>query len=179
MSPIFAPDFTSVDANIPVFEKGRYQLQITKRTPFHRESKADADGNVKTSAGVRFSLEMVGRYDDEGELETDGLKGKTVSQYTVWLHTEGGWQYGKPFLMASNGFNVRQDENKANEKLFQKNEWEVSGELNAAPETFEVGGGWDSPVGKVVDVTLSVDRQESNTGEVYENQDFAAWGPVA
>jgi len=179
MSPIFEPDFSSVDANIPVFE-GRARVQITKRAGFHREGKADSDGNVKTSAGVRFNLELVGMFDDEGELQTDGYKGKTVSQYTVWLHTEGGWQFGKPFLMAACGF-PRKDEARANEELFQANEWGLEGELNADADTFSLGAGWELPVSQMVDVTLKIDRQPSKTDpdEVYENQEFSGWTPVA
>ena len=179
MSPIFEPDFSSVDANIPVFE-GRARIQVTKRTPFHREGRPDSDGNIKTSAGVRFGLEMVGMYDDDGELETDGYKGKTVSPYTVWLHTEGGWQFGKPFMMATCGYR-RNDEANANEKLFQKNDWAMEGELNADAETFTLGKGWDLPVGNLVDVSLKISRTQStsNPDEVYENQEFGGWTPVA
>ena len=177
MSPIFTPEFSTVDANIPMFE-GRAQVQITKRTPFHKSGKV-VDGNVKTNDGVQVNLEIVGLYDDEGELDT-AKKGKTVSPYKVWLHTEGGWGFAKPFMMAAGGYR-RNEEAKANEKLFQKNDWTCVGELDAAAETFEVGSGWDLLVGKVVDVTLTIKRQPSKTDpdEVYENQEFSGWAPVA
>ena len=176
MSPIFTPDFGSVDANIPMFE-GRAQVQITKRTPFHKSGKV-VDGNVKTNAGVQFNLEIVGFYDDEGELDT-AKKGKTVSPYKVWLHTEGGWGFAKPFMMAACGYH-RKDEAKANEKLFQKNDWDMDGELNADAETFSLGKGWDLPVGNLVDVSLKISRTQStsNPDEVYENQEFGGWTPV-
>jgi len=175
--PIFTPDFSTVDANIPMFE-GRAQVQITKRTPFHKSGKV-VDGNVKTNAGVQYNLEIVGFYDDEGELDT-AKKGKTVSPYKVWLHTEGGWGFAKPFLMAAGGYR-RNEEAKANEKFFQKNDWNMQGELDADAETFEVGAGWDLIVGNVVDVTLKIDRQPSKTDpdDIYENQEFSGWAPVA
>jgi len=177
MTPIFNVDFSAVDANIPTFE-GRAQLQITKRTPFHKTGK-EVEGVVKTNAGMRYGLEMIGIYNDEGELQTDGLKGKTVSPYTVWLHTEGGWQFGKPFIMAANGYR-RNQEKEANEKLFQKNDWNVVGELDAQPETFEVDKGWDLAVGKIVEVTLSIEKSPSlsDPDEIFESQEFAAWTPV-
>jgi len=177
MSPIFTPDFGKVDANIPTFE-GRAQVQVTKHVPFHKSGKV-VDGVVKTNAGVQFNLEMVGMYDDEGELQMDGYKGKTVSPYKVWLHTEGGWGFAKPFMMATCGYR-RNEEAKANEKLFQKNDWEFQGELDAAAETFTLGAGWDLPVGKLVDVSLKIDRQPSkdNPDEIFENQEFSGWTPV-
>ena len=179
MTPIFTPDFSTVDANIPTFE-GRAQVQVTKRIPFHKTGKTDNQGNVNINAGVQFNLEMVGIYDDEGDLQTDGLKGKTVSPYKVWLHTEGGWGFGKPFMMAACGYR-RNEEAKANEKLFQKNDWEHQGELDAAAETFTLGKGWDLPVGNLVDVTLSIKREpsKSDPDEIYENQEYTGWAPVA
>jgi hypothetical protein len=178
MTPIFTPDFSKVDANIPTFE-GRARVQVMKRTPFHKTGKI-VDGNVKTNAGVRFNLEMVGLYDDDGDLQTEDLKGKTVSPYTVWLHTEGGWQFGKPFMMAACGYR-RNQEAEANEKVFQASDWTCKGELDTAAETFEMGAGWDLPVGKLVDVTLKIDRQPSQNDpdEVYENQEFSGWTPIA
>lgn len=178
MSPIFTPDFATVDANIPTFE-GRARVQITKRTPFHRTGRTDDQGNVSVNAGVQYNLELVGMFDGDGELQTDGFKGKTLSPYKVWLHTEGGWQFGKPFMMAACGFR-RTQEAEANEKLFQANDWEMNGELDADAETFSLGSGWDLLTGKIVDVTLKIKRtpSKSDPDEVYENQEFAGWTPV-
>ncbi len=178
MSPIFDVDFTKVDASFPMYE-GRHRIQVASREAFHREGKADSDGNVKTSAGVKFKLEMVGVFDDEGELQMDGLKGKAVSPYTVWLHSEGGLQFAKPFLMACGGFRRNQN-NEANEGLFQKHDWNIQGELNDPPEKFELDSGWELQVGQLVDVTMKIDRQPSNNdpNEIFENQDFSGWTPV-
>jgi len=178
MSPIFDPDFQSVDMNIPTYE-GRAQIQVTKMIPF-RTTKDDGKGNVTEIGGVKYNLEMIGIYDDEGELETDKLKGKQVSRYTVWLHTTGGWQYGKPFLTAACGYR-RNQEAEANEKVFPANKWTVEGELDAAPDTFETGNGWDIPVGQVVEVSLSVKLSENKADpdNPYKNQEFAGWAPVA
>ena len=179
MSPVFTPDFASVDANIHIYEKGRFQVQVTKRTPFSREKTTD--GNVSVLGGVRFGLEMVGQFDDDGDIQTDGLKGKVVSPYTVWLHTEGGWQFGKTFIMAACGYNVRRQEQEANENLFQGDDisWDCSGDVDAPPESFELGNGWDIPVGRRVDVTLSKSVTQSKDGETtYENQEYGGWAPV-
>ena len=178
MTPIFEPDFTTVDANIPIFEKGRYQVKITKKTPFMREAKHPDTGDVYVSSGVRYGLEMVGQYDEEGELETDKLKGKTVSPYSCYTRTEGGWKFCKPFLMAACGF-ARKEEDKANAELFQENSWIINGEVGQDADAFEeVGGGWDLPLDKLVDVTLSKEVQEGKDGETYENQDYGSWTPV-
>ena len=180
MSPIFTPDFATVDANIPIYE-GRARVQLTKRTPFAKESKPDDDGNVHTTSGVRFGLEMVGMFDDEGELQTDNLKGKVVTPVVVWCHSTGGWQFAKPFVMAACGF-ARKDEQRANEELFQDEDtsWDFAGEIDAAPDTFELGNGWDLLVGNLVDVTLSKSITKSKDGETnFENQEYAGWAPVS
>jgi len=176
--PVFTPDFGSVSMNMPMYEKGRYQIQVTKRTPFHKTGK-EVDGVAKVSAGVRFALEMVGQFDDAGDLQTDDLKGKQVSSYTVWLHSEGGWQFGKPFMAAACGYR-RNQEAEANE-FFQENEWDFAGELDADAETFELGAGWDLPVGQLVDVNMSVERSPNPADEdnPYENQEFGGWAPVS
>ena len=180
MSPVFTPDFSTVDANIPIYE-GPARIQIIKRTPFATESQPDNEGNIHTISGVRYGLEMVGLFDDDGDLQTDGLKGKTVSPYTVWLHSAGGLQFAKPFMMAACGY-ARNDEANANENLFQDEDtsWEHSGDIDAAPETFEIGNGWDLLVGSLVDVTLTKSVKQSKDGETtYENQEYAAWAPVS
>ena len=83
-------------------------------------------------------------------------------------------------MMATCGYR-RNDEANANEKLFQKNDWAMEGELNADAETFTLGKGWDLPVGNLVDVSLKISRTQStsNPDEVYENQEFGGWTPVA
>lgn len=179
MSPIFDVDFEKVDASFPMYE-GRHRIQVAAREAFHKESKADSEGNVNTTAGVKFKLEMVGLFDDKGELQMDGLKGKAITPYTVWLHTEGGLQFGKPFLMACGGFRRNQN-NEANEKLFQPHDWNIEGELNNPPETFSLDDGWDLQVGQLVDVSLSIKLKpnKADPDTPFENQEFAGWAPVA
>ena len=180
MSPRFEVDFTTVDASFPMWGKGRYRLQVTARDAFVGESRPDDEGNVKENAGVKFKIEMVGLFDDDGELQMDGIKGKAVSPYTCWIHSEGGWTYGKPFLMACGGFRRNQN-NEANEKLFQKYDWNIDGELNDPPESFTLDDGWDQQVGRLVDVTLWT-KQTPNPNDPdspYENQEYGGWAPVA
>lgn len=178
MSPIFEPDFTSVEANIPIFEKGRYQVKIIKRTAFMREAKHPDTGDVYISCGVRYGLEMVGQYDDDGELQTDKIAGKTVTPYSCYTRTEGGWKFCKPFIMAACGFR-RKEERDANAKLFQKYSWIINGEVGQDADAFEeLGNGWDQLVDRLIDVTLSKEVVERD-GEVYENQDYGSWAPVA
>ena len=184
MTPIFEVDFSAVESSIPVYEKGRYRVQVKSKTPFIKEGKerdkeGKETGKIIIQSGMRYNLEMVGMIDDTGKLITKDYKGRAVSSYTIWGHTEGGWKYGKPFLMAANGYD-RKDEQKANEKFFQKHKWFVKGEVGDAAENIETGDGWDTPVGKVLDVTLDKDVQHGtgpNEGKVYENQDFNAWTP--
>ena len=143
MTPLLTPDFTQVEAGFPVYEKGRYRVKVTKMTPFIRSSKPDADGNVTTQVGVRYGLEMQGQFDREGNLDDD-LQGKSVQPFTCWLHSEGGWKFSKPFLMAAAGYSVK-DEQLANEELFQNHNWEIDGEPGADAENIIVGDGYDLP----------------------------------
>ena len=177
MSPVFTPDFASVEASIPIYEKGRYQLLITNRKPFAKQ--VEKDGNISDQSGVRYALEMVGQFDDDGELDTE-KKGKQVSSNTVWLHTEKAFGMGKQFLMAACGY-ARNQEQEANADLFQGDdiEWDHSGDYDAAPETFVLGNGWDIPVDKLVDVSMWKDVTTSEDGNTtYENQKFGGWTPV-
>jgi len=175
--PLFTPDFSSVDASIPIYEKGRYRVKVTKRTGVIRTSKADKDGNTHTSAGVRYNLEMVGQFDREGNL-TDDLAGKVVSPFTGYVHTDKAWGMCKQFLMAACGFKSN-EEAKANAELFQVNDWTLDGEPGEAPENMILGDGWNLPLDRLVDVTLSKRTQKNDdTGDIYENQDYGSWAPV-
>ncbi len=177
--PRFDADFTTVDAGFPVHETGRYRLKITKLTPFIRDSKPDDAGNVKTTYGVRYGLNIVGQLDENEDEETwmTEKEGKPVSQYTVWLHSEGGWQFAKPFLLAATGFNVRKDEGEGNELLFQAHEWHIDGEEGDQPENIEYGNGFDLLVDRLVDVNI-VKGEETYQGETRDTQDLKGWTPV-
>jgi len=178
--PRFNADFTAVDAGFPVHETGRYRLKITKTTPFIRESKPDSDGNTKISYGMNYATVLAGMFDPDAEEETlltEGLEGKQVTQYPIWLHSEGGWKFGKSFLLAAAGFNVRREEGEGNEKLFQAHEWHVDGEVGSTAENIEYGNGFDLLVDRLVDVTL-VKGEKEWQGEMQDEQDFKGWTPV-
>ena len=175
--PLFTPDFPNVDANIPVYDKGRYQLKITKRKPFARETRPDAQGNTHISAGVQYNLEMVGMYDREGNLQTDGLAGKTVSPFRGYLHTDKAWGMFKQMLLAGAGYQAS-EEPKANEEFFSKHDWTFDGEPGMAEENFTVGEGFDQILDRLVDVSLDKDVQkDEETGKIRENQEFSSWTP--
>lgn len=174
---IFTPDFAGVESSIPVFDKMRALVKVTGMKPFFNE-KTNEKGEVKRNAGLQYNLEMVAERDAAtGNLITEDRKGRTVSSYKVYLHTEGGLKFAKPFLMAAMGFNPRKQEQEANVK-FQAGDWKFNGEPNAAPETFELGTSWNIPVDQTLEVTLNkkVDRQEGK--EDFESQEFSNWMPV-
>ena len=177
MSPIFTPDFTKVDASFPLYERGRYQVKTMRATPFTRKGQPDAEGNVKVSAGVRYALEMVGKFDEDGELQREDLEGKMVEGMVIYLHTDKGWSMGKPFLMAANGYNVKEQESDANEDFFQVQDWTFDGEPDMDSEQIELGDGWHTAVDKILDVTLSTKTREYQ-GESRTDQKFAGWAPV-
>ena len=178
--PRFDADFTTVDAGFPVHSTGRYQVKVTKVTPFMKESRPDSEGNTRLTYGVNYPLVLVGRFDEDADDETlltDGYAGKQVTQVTVYTHTPGGWQFAKPFLIAVCGYNVRRQENEANEKLFQANEWHIDGEEGDPPENIEYGNGFDLPVDRLVNVTL-IKKEEVYLGETREVQELKGWTPV-
>ena len=177
MSPIFTPDFTKVDASFPIYDRGRYQVKCTKVTPFTRKGEPDEDGVVKVSAGVRYALEMVGKFDEDGELQREDLEGKMVEGLVISLHTDKGWNFGKPFLMAANGYNVKEQESEANEIFFPEQDWLFDGEPDMESEEIEIGDGWHTAVDKIVDVTLSI-KHSVYQGEAQTRQKFANWSPV-
>lgn len=174
---IFSPDFASVDASIPIYEKGRYRVQVTKKKPVIKEVKDKKTGNIIEQAFMQYNLEMKGQYDDKGQLVTEGFDGRSVSPFKCFIHTEGGWQFSKPFLMAASGFDVKKEEQKANAELFQTHNWMINGAAGSPPENIEVGEGWELPVNRLVDVTLQKKVSEVD-GTVYENQDYGNWAPV-
>jgi hypothetical protein len=176
MSPIFEPDFTKVDATIPTYEKGRYQVKVRKATPFVRTSTDRKTGEDKILVGVRIGFEMVGSFDPATDKLDKSISGKAVSNYTVWLHTEGGWQFAKPFLMAAAGYNVREQEDEANRKFFSKNKWHVSGD--PGDDAPEMGNGYSKILDRIVDVNLDISITEGAEGQVYKNQEFGGWTPV-
>jgi hypothetical protein len=177
MSPIFEPDFTKVDANIPTYEKGRYQVKVKSTKPFVRKSEDRATGQEKTLVGVRVGFEMIGAFDPAtGKLDKSEIGGKSVSSYTIWLHTEGGWQFAKPFLMAAAGFNVREQEDEANRKFFAKNKWHVKGD--PGDDAPEMGNGYSKILDRIVDVNLDISSSEGSEGQIYKNQEFGGWTPV-
>lgn len=177
MSPIFESDFTKVDANIPTYEKGRYQVKTKGAKPFVTKATRKKTGEEYTQVGVRVSFEMIGRFDPAtNKLDKSEIGGKSVSTYTIWLHTEGGWQFAKPFLMAAAGYNVRNQEDEANRKFFAKNKWHVKGD--PGDETPEMGNGYSKILDRVVDVNLDISTSEGAEGQIYKNQEFGGWTPV-
>lgn len=180
MSPLFQPEFDQVDATIHIYDKGRYRIKSKSPKGFFFESKDD-QGNVVVKGGVRITFEMVGMFDEDGEVDGEDIAGKTVSSYTIWLHTEGGWQYGKPAIMALCGYNPkdRNAEQKANEELFQDGDWGVNGEPGDPADAITLGASWNQLADRLVDVTLSRSINEEKDGDrIFENQEFNGWTPV-
>jgi hypothetical protein len=177
---MFSPDFASVEAGITIYE-GRARVKVTGKVPFAGETRDDKTGNVTENAGVRYKLELIGMFDDKGQLVTDDFQGKTVTPFKAWVHGEGGWKYSKPFLMAANGYTIK-EENEANLALFmgKQADWLFNGDKDTPPDNFEVGPGYDTPVGKILDVTLRNKKQPAKDGSdrIYENQEYGSWTPV-
>lgn len=172
MAERFAPDFTKVDANIPIYKKGSYQVLIKKAIPFVFNNKS---GDLRV--GVRFALEMIGKFDAKGVLDRAD-EGRPMSQVTLWLHSEKAWGMNKQLLMAAGGYK-RDAEDAANKNLFAKHEWDVEGNAGDETEDLVMGSGYSSVVGRAVNVNLDESLYEPDDGPARENQDFRNWAPAA
>jgi hypothetical protein len=162
--PRFEPDLTKARANIRIFDRGDYELKITKAEPFINENEETG----KVSAGCRFNVEMVGKLDKDGNV-TDEFTGETVSQHRVYVHTEGGWGMAKQFILATLGYS-RDEEDKADKEYFANADLSVDedDEGNATG-----GNSWEDVVGKHVRATLDKRLYQGN-----EQQDFKGWYPA-
>lgn len=165
--PRFDPDFTKVDASIPIHDKGLYELKVTKVTPFAYIKEED---NAEV-AGVRLSMEVVGVLDSKGKLNRDSA-GRQVVPQRLYVHTEKAWGMAKQTAMAIAGY-ARDDEDNANEKFFAKNEFFVDG----LDDDVTCGSGWLTLDGRHVRVYLDkgMDTYEGRTREV---QNFQNWMPA-
>jgi hypothetical protein len=182
---IFTPDLAAVDAGFPLYEKGMYRVKVVSRTPFVEEKEdKQKPGTMKLSAGLHWKLEMYGMVGGDGEISSTDeagreIRGKAVSRNTFYLHNEGGWSFGKLFLMAALGFD-KNEENEFN-AIFQENReaFSFSGEPGDTAEALEenLGSGWNLPVDRFVDVYLKKDVRV-HEGTTYEDQKFSAWQPV-
>lgn len=177
---IFTPDYTAVDAGFPLYDKGMYRIKVTEREPFIYESEDEEDGSVKIVAGIHYKLEMYGLLDEDGEPQENDesgreIRGKSVSRNTVYVHSEGGWSFGKSFLMASCGW-AKNEENEANADLFQAGDWTFNGEPGDEADDIELGDSWDLLVDRFVDVYLQ--KIPSSRFEGEEEQKMSAWTPV-
>lgn len=167
--PRFTPDSSKADASVPVYPKGLYQVKVVSHRPSIFVSKKDNE----TKACVQFRLEMVGRFDEDGELDRSD-EGRPVRDHTCWLHTEKAAGMNKQFYLAALGY-TEDEEQVANDEFFDPNsedEW-IDGEPEDK-ESQECGPFYDAFDGKLVNVYLDTEIYEDN-----EQQRFARWSPAA
>lgn len=164
--PRFTPDLTKARANVRIFDRGDYEIKVTKATPFINEGEDDK-GNAKTSAGCYYSLEMVGKLDESGN-PTEEFRGEFMFPQKCYVHTDKAWGMTKQFLMAALGY-ARDEEDKFDA------EWASKADLSLDGDADEVvaGKSWEDPVGKHVRVTLDKRLYQGN-----EQQDFRGWTPA-
>lgn len=138
-------DPSVVQSGFEVFPKGEYELQVGQPKAFERTNNKTG----KTSFGVRFPL-TVGSGD---------YKGKRA-MFTYYLHTEGGQQMGKRFLMAALGYD-RKQEDEFN-KAMAGADWAYDTDSGA------VGDAWRKATGARVLGTADV-QQNTETDEEQQN----------
>lgn len=176
--PIFDVDFSAVQANIPIHEKGQYQLKITRATPKIFAKKDDFGMPTgEHSAGVEYGFELAGKFDDEtNELITEGYEGKQVESQIMWIHSEGALRMTKRFIMAASGFNPATQEEEFDAQL-EPGAFGFEGEVEDDSDAIQLGSAWTSVVGNYVNARLSK-TLNSRRNPPQEEQDIMGFTPA-
>lgn len=123
MAPRMEADFDwgDVQASVPTYEKGDYELSI-ERVRGQAWYKKDKAGNPTSEIVkvIKLVPKMVGQIDSKGQIDPK-LAEKPVAEIQLYIHSEGARQMAKKQMMAIAGYNQddEQDEKKFNEMLKQ------------------------------------------------------------
>lgn len=127
-------------ANFETFPKGEYEVQVGEPKAFIKKNRKGED-----SYGVRYSFRIA-----DGEYE--GKRG----MFTIYMHSEGGQNFGKQFLLAGLGYGRDAQE----ERRF--NEEHGGDDWNYDPETGAVGDGWRAMTGQRMILSMDVTKGEDD-----------------
>jgi len=165
----FAPDLKAAHAGMLILERGEYEFEVTKSTPFFYVKD---DGTEV--AGVRAAMEVAGRIMADGSLDTDAdYIGENAAPMRLFVHTPKSFAMTKQCILAAMGYDVR-DETQANEEYFDGADFSIDGD-DDDPDNVEVIGGasWNDMVGKRLRMTADV-----NIWQGREQQQYRSYQPI-
>lgn len=151
--PTYSGDPTRVAAGFPVLPKGDYEFTIGEPKAF--EKVDPASGEVKNH-GVRYMLTVVNEC---------AQKGAKVSQ-TLYYHTLGAEQMAKRFILAANGYQVKDE--KRFDADFTGKDWGYD------PASNSTGDGFRELVGKRIVGNFDVKLGQNDE----DQQDIKGWRPI-
>lgn len=192
MSPRMEPDFdwSEVQASIPVYEKGDYEISIQKVRGvawFKKDAQGQPTSDV--TKAVRLTVKMVGVYDSKGKLkfEQDGknIKDQPAEDLNLWVHSDGGKRQAKQRMMAIAGYTP---DDQVQEKEFNDYLKNSKLDLSTVVEENEdgsglvlnIGEGWEKLlVGKNVRASLDKEsRTQEGKVEPIIQQNYVRLSPV-
>lgn len=166
----FDPDFTQVSAGIKVFPRGEYELTVTGVKPI-LYFKKDKDGDLTDEevAGCQVNIEMVGRLQNDGQLDSTD-KGESVVPLRLYVHSEKAWGMTKGQVMAIMGY-TREEEEAFNADS-ANSDYVVDGDPES-DEDAELGASWQALVGQRFRATL-----DKRTYKGREQQEIGSLTPA-
>lgn len=156
MSPRYEPDLTAVAANLELFSKYEYEFIIGEPKGFERTNRKG-----QLSVGVRFPLSLAE--------ETNGHKKGAKQLFSCYIHSEGGMQFSKRFVMSALGFGNKTADEQAFDSQYRGADWSVD------PDVSAVGDVWRLPAGRRIAASLDVGT-DPETGD--PSQQFKGFRPV-
>lgn len=163
--PRFQPELGGVKAGMTIFDRGEYELKIVGVKPIYYYNE-DKGYDV---AGAQINLEMVGKVQTDGSLDTEQA-GESVVPNRLYVHSAKAIPMVKQFFMAALGYPM-DEEDKFNA--------EVAGNLDISVtpgeegEDATLGSGWSRLVGQRVLCTLDKRMHEGR-----EQQDHGSFMPI-
>ncbi len=161
----FQPNLSKAHAGFPMLERGEYEFEITKATPFLRVKE-----NGDESAGCRYGLRCTGKIIDDGSLdESHEAAGEQVSPISLWVHTPKAFGMTKQFILAALGYTIR-EEKQANEEYFDDADFSIDVDDD---ENTVGGASWEDLVGKSLRMTADIGEWNGN-----EQQEYRSYQPI-
>lgn len=191
MSPLMEADFNwteEVQASVPVYEKGDYELTI-KKVRGQAWYKPDEHGNpteVITTV-VKARPEMVGVINSEGKLKSEQNKkkiaGSPCEEINFWLTSDGAKRMSKRQLMAVAGYNPDEEEDEAAFNDFvKKSKLDLSFRVEERDDgklDLIIGDGWGTLlIGKNVRSHMEPETRERSGMDAVTQQNYVRLYPV-
>ena len=183
-------DWTGVSASTPIYPKGDYEVSVVgvRGRAWPKRDQNNIPTGVITQV-VSCRVKMVGFYGSDKKLKSVGpdgkeIKGESVEDINLWMHSDGGRKMAKQQMMAIAGYNHNDpnDEKKFNAFL-KSSELNLSfnAEENEAGDGYvlNIGDGWATLLdGKNVRASLDQSTRAVEGKEDILQQEYKRLSPV-